>query len=124
MAGGGLQHHGGDENNSVADNTVIFLRMDSLKNDVMACLRQVMVWKGRSQDEMDTTLKQIVDGKVSKMDSNFKAYKLAMAVKKIALHPSGAPNPSGYYQEGKALLYLSFTSNREVQRVFCIQILL
>ena len=55
------------------------LRIDSLKNDVRACLKQLMVWEKRYTDEMDATLKAKVDKEITKMEADFKAYKLSMA---------------------------------------------
>ena len=52
-----------------------------------------MVWESEYEDVMETDLKQTVDGKISKMETDFKAYQLAMAVKKKALQPSGPPSP-------------------------------
>ena len=51
------------------------MRLDSLGNDMKTCLRQLMIWEERYEDEMDSTLKQKVDGKVSTMEADFKAYK-------------------------------------------------
>ena len=51
------------------------MRLESLGNDMKTCLRQLMIWEERYEDEMDSTLKQKVDGKVSTMEADFKAYK-------------------------------------------------
>ena len=51
------------------------MRLDSLGNDMKTCLRQLMIWEERYEDEMYSTLKQKEDGKVSTMEADFKAYK-------------------------------------------------
>ena len=61
------------------------MRLDSLKNDARACLKQLMVCEKRYKDEMDATFKAQVDGDVSKMEADFNAYKLGMDAKKKAL---------------------------------------
>ena len=70
------------------------VRLESLVKEVGSWLRQYMVWESEYEDVMETDLKQKVDGKISKMETDFKAYQLAMAVKKKALQPSGPPPPA------------------------------
>ena len=56
--------------NPVDDITEAFLKDDllrivSLKNDVRACLKQLMVWEKRYKDKMDATLKAKVDKEIT-----------------------------------------------------------
>ena len=55
------------------------MRLDSLINDVEACIKQFIGWVGRYKDDRDSTLKLQVDEEANKMKPNFKAYKLDMA---------------------------------------------
>ena len=59
----------------VADIPEEFLEDNLMRLDMKTCLRPLMIWEERYEDEMDSTLKQKVDGKVSTMEADFKAYK-------------------------------------------------
>ena len=55
---------------------------------------QFMSWERKYEDEMDANLKQKVDGRISKMEADFKAYKKDMAAKKSALQTSPPLSPA------------------------------
>ena len=55
---------------------------------------------------MDAILKQQVEGEVTKLKTDFKAYKLEMAAKKKTFQPSGPPPPA-----------VSITSSRRRRRI-------
>ena len=57
------------------------MRLETLMNDVRACLKQYISWNRRYKDEKDATLKLQVDEEVSKIEADFKIYKLEMAEK-------------------------------------------
>ena len=69
------------------------MRMDNLGNDVTAILRQNRGWVRKYHGETNPVKAQL-DGEISKMKVDFKAYQTSMAAKKKALHPSGPPPPS------------------------------
>ena len=48
------------------------MRLDTLMNDVRACLKQFIGWNRRYKEEKDATLKQQVDEEVSQMEADFK----------------------------------------------------
>ena len=57
-----------------------------MMNDAEACLKLFMTWKRRYKAEAGATLKQQVEGEVTKMETDFKTYKLdrdAMTTKRI-----------------------------------------
>ena len=52
----------------------------------------LMTWGRRCRDGMDATLKDMVDERVTKMETDFKAYKIGMAAKKKAFQPIVPPH--------------------------------
>ena len=75
------------------------MRLDTLMNDVRACLKQFIGWNRRYKEEEDATLKLQVDVEVSKMEAYFKTFKLEMVAKKRAFQstspsPPASPPPS------------------------------
>jgi hypothetical protein len=69
------------------------LRLETMKNDAENCIRMFLTWERRYKDGMDATLKATVNKRVQLMETDLKAYKLGMAVKKKALRAS-LPPPS------------------------------
>ena len=47
-----------------------------------------MTWKRKYKGEMDATLKQQVENEVTKLKTDFKAYKLEMAARKKTFQPA------------------------------------
>ena len=65
-----------------------------MTNDADNCLKLHMTWKRRYKDETNADLKKQVKDEVSKLKTDFKAYKMDMATKKKTLQPSGPPPPT------------------------------
>jgi peptide subunit release factor 1 (eRF1) len=67
---------------------------------------------------MTGSVKAQVEGEISKMKADFKAYQIDMAAKKKALHPSGPPPPSVSMpsaNNGQALMHHLQQEKREEQ---------
>ena len=78
--------------NPVDDNVDMFMRLSNVKDDALACTMHHARWVYEYEDEMHeslyfqvyATLSQKVDGKISKMLADLKAYQLDMETKMSA----------------------------------------
>ena len=70
------------------------VRLEGMINYAEAYLKLFMTWKRRYKAEVGATLKAEVEGEVTKLETDFKTYKMDMAAKKEAFQPSGPPPPA------------------------------
>ena len=68
-------------------------RLDAMTYNAENCPKLFRTWQSRYKAEVGADLKQQIEGKVTKLEADFKTYETEMAAKKKALQPNGTPPP-------------------------------